>query len=241
MIRVLLVEDDPMVGELNRRYVNRVKGFEIVALARSVEEALRVLQERQVDLILLDIFMAGPNGVDLLAGIRAQALEVDVIVVTAARDCKTISACLKLGAVDYVIKPFEFERLKEALEGYRETHRRMRAGHPVSQTELDAVLGRRPGGSRAQEPLPKGLDRVTLERICSVIFGRPQETPWFTCEEISLLVGLSRVSVGKYFEFLCGLKVLKMEHAYGGVGRPVHRFALQKAYMDEVWRFLRDE
>lgn len=241
MIRVLLVEDDPMVAELNRLYVNRVEGFEIVASVRSAQEAQLVLGERQVDLILLDIYMAGQNGVELLAAIRAQALDVDVIFVTAARDTATISRTLKLGAVDYLIKPFEFERLKQALENYQETHRRMGKDHPVSQTELDSVLGRRPGPARSgQPPLPKGLDRVTLERVCSAIFSLPKETPWFTCEEISAMVGISRVSVRKYCEFLCGLKVLKMEHGYGSVGRPVHRFAMQKTYLKEAWRFLQE-
>ena len=62
MIRVLLVEDDPMVADLDHRYVNRVEGFETVAAARNAEEALQALQDRQVDLILLDVFMAGRTG-----------------------------------------------------------------------------------------------------------------------------------------------------------------------------------
>jgi CitB family two-component system response regulator MalR len=241
LIHVLLVEDDPMVAELNRHYVNRVEGFEIVASVGSAREALEVLGERKVDLILLDISMAGQSGVDMLAGIRAQGLDVDVIFVTAARDTRTIGKALKLGAVDYLIKPFEFERLKQALETYRETHRRMSKEAPVSQTELDMFLGRRFAGTREDQPLPKGLDRVTLARVCRVIFEWPKATPWFTCEEISGTVGISRVSVRKYCEFLCGLKVLKMEHGYGSVGRPIHRFTLQKAYQVEAWRFLKEE
>ncbi|MDR3670622.1 MAG: response regulator [Holophaga sp.] len=241
MIRVLLVEDDPMVAELNRHYVNRVEGFEIAASVENAQQAKQVLRERKVDLILLDISMAGQSGVDLLAEIRSQALEVDVIFVTAARDTRTVSTALKLGAVDYLIKPFEFERLKQALEAYRETHRRMSMDDPVSQTELDLVMGRRGSGSRADQALPKGLDRITLERVCKVIFEWPKETPWFTCDEIAEPIGISRVSVRKYCEFLCGLKVLKMENAYGSVGRPIHRFTVQKAYVDEVWQFLNGE
>jgi CitB family two-component system response regulator MalR len=237
---VLLVEDDPMVAELNRHYVNRVEGFEIVASVSGAVDAQTVLAERKVDLILLDIFMAGQSGVDLLADIRARALDVDVIFVTAARDTRTIGRALKLGAVDYLIKPFEFERLKQALETYRETHRRMSEALPVSQTELDMFLGRGGKGAREGQTLPKGLDRITLQRVCRAIFDWPAETPWFTCEEISGPVGISRVSVRKYCEFLCGLKVLKMEHGYGSVGRPIHRFTLQKAYQEEAWRFLKE-
>jgi CitB family two-component system response regulator MalR len=241
LIRVLLVEDDPMVAELNRLYVNRVEGFQIVASVRSAQEAQIVLREREVDLILLDIYMAGQNGMDMLAGIRAQALDVDVIFVTAARDTRTIRWALKLGAVDYLIKPFEFERLKRALENYRETQQQMGKDQPVSQTELDACLGRRAAGTRAGSPLPKGLDRVTLERICSVLFAWPPQTPWFTAEEVATQVGISRVSVRKYCEFLCGIKVLRMEYGYGSVGRPVHRYTVRQAYLPEAWRFLQDD
>jgi two-component system, CitB family, response regulator MalR len=238
VIKVILVEDDPMVAELNRAYVERVGGFEIMASVRSGAEAMEVLRERPVDLILLDIFMAGQSGMDLMAEIRKLALDVDVIFVTAARDTKTIGKALKLGAVDYLIKPFEFERLQQALENYRETHRRMRDEHPVSQTELDKFLNRSASETRAGNQLPKGLDRMTLDRVLHALTGHTEKNAWFTCDEISGDVGISRVSVRKYFEFLCGLRVLRMEPGYGGVGRPVHRFRLQQAYLEEVKRYL---
>ena len=227
-----------MVADLDRRYVDRVDGFETVAAVRSADEAIQALKDRPVDLILLDVFMAGRTGVELLAEIRARALDVDVILVTAARDPRTISAALKLGAVDYLIKPFEFERLKQALDAYREAHRRMAKDRPLSQAELDRFLGRRPSGPAGPQPLPKGLERATLGRVCRTIFAGPGDGSWFTCDEISGLVGISRVSVRKYCEFLCGLKVLKMEPGYGSVGRPIHRYALQRAYVEEVRRFL---
>lgn len=62
MIRVLLVEDDPMVAELNRIFLSRVAGFEIVASVRSATEALEALRSQPVNLLLLDIFMPGQNG-----------------------------------------------------------------------------------------------------------------------------------------------------------------------------------
>ncbi len=238
MIRVLLVEDDPMVAELNRLYVSRVDGFQVAATARNGQEALDILRRQPVDLILLDIFMAGPTGLDLLSEIRAMALDVDVIFVTAARDTKTIGKALKLGAVDYLIKPFEFDRLQLALEKYRETHRLMRGSDSVSQVELDRSLGRPNVDTRPGSPLPKGLDRVTLEMVLKAITEREAEDPWFTSEELAQAIGLSRVSVRKYVEFLCGLKVLRMEPGYGPVGRPVHRFKLQKTNLAEAQRFL---
>ncbi len=238
MIRVLLVEDDPMVAELNRLYLARVPGFEMVASARSASEAMDLLRTHTVDLLLLDIFMPGQSGLELMEEIRRQSLDVDVIFVTAARDAATIDRALKLGAVDYLIKPFEFERLKQAFERYGETRRLIREGQTLDQTELDKRLARRPAERQATESLPKGLDRNTLDRVLRAIAAWPGNPPWFTSEEIGQEVGISRVSVRKYFEFLCSLKVLRMEPGYGTGGRPVHRFQLQRAYLREAQRFL---
>jgi len=238
MIRVLLVEDDPMVAELNRMYLSRVEGFDTVASLRTAPEALDLLRERPVDLLLLDIFMPGQSGIELMGEIRKLGLDVDVIFVTAARDTATIDRALKLGAVDYLIKPFEFERLKQALELYRESRHMIRRGEALDQAELDKRLARRPAGARKGEALPKGLDRNTLEKVLKAITDWPEASPWFTSEEIGHQVGISRVSVRKYFEFLGSLKVLRMEPGYGTGGRPVHRFQFQKAYLREAQRYL---
>lgn len=238
MIRVLLVEDDPMVAELNRMYLSRMPGFETVASARSAAEALELLRSHTVDLLLLDIFMPGQSGIELMGEIRRQGLDADVIFVTAARDTATIDRALKLGAVDYLIKPFEFERLKQALDRYSETRHMIRRGETVDQTALDRRLGRLPAEGREAEGLPKGLDRNTLDKVLQAISAWPETPPWFTSEEIGQQVGISRVSVRKYFEFLCTLKVLRMEPGYGTGGRPVHRFLLQRTYLREAKRYL---
>lgn len=72
MIRVLIVEDDPMVAEFNKRYLEQVEGFQLVSVVSSVNEALNLLEKQTIDLILLDIFIPGMNGLDLLLLIRKQ-------------------------------------------------------------------------------------------------------------------------------------------------------------------------
>ena len=59
MIKVLIVEDDPMVAEFNRRYLSMVAGFELCGVASSADDALRLLSRQPIDLVLLDIFMPG--------------------------------------------------------------------------------------------------------------------------------------------------------------------------------------
>ncbi|HLO68199.1 MAG TPA: response regulator [Holophaga sp.] len=227
MIRVLLVEDDPMVAELNRLYVERVEGFRVEAAAGDAAGALEALERGGIDLVLLDITLPGPDGLDLLSAIRARGLDVDVIPVTASRDTATLARALKLGAADYLIKPFAFERMKQALERHRQARARLRAPGAASQADVDRFF---PGAAPAPPPqgnaLPKGVDPVRLESVWRAIqgFGRSP----FTSEELAVRVGITRVSVRKYLEFLAGLQVLSREPSTGGIGRPVHRYEVRR-------------
>ena len=111
MIKVLVVEDDPMVGKLHEHYLTQIKGFQLCDIVRNSDEALKIMQTKEYNLVILDIFMPGMDGLQLLAKIREQEYDVDVIIVSAANDKDKIKAALRLGAFDYIIKPFEFERL----------------------------------------------------------------------------------------------------------------------------------
>jgi len=59
MIKVLIVEDDPMVAKFNKYYLEQIEGFQLVAVASSAEAALKILEKEKIDLILLDIFIPG--------------------------------------------------------------------------------------------------------------------------------------------------------------------------------------
>ena len=163
MINVLIVEDDPMVAELNRRYLEQIDGFQLVASVRSATEALLLLEQQAVDLILLDIAMPGMTGVEFLHSIRSLGREVDVIVVSAASDMATIKKVLRNGVIDYLIKPFEFDRLNSALSEYRSQALFTRNREVLNQEELDRrVLGKEQ--AEAVE-LAKGLGRNTLRAV----------------------------------------------------------------------------
>lgn len=235
MIKVMLVEDDPMVAEFNRSYVSSVPGFKVISSVRTAQDALTFLETAQVDLILLDLYMPGMQGLALLSEIRSRGLHSDVILVTAASDTATIREAIRLGAIDYLIKPFEFDRLKKALLNYKARIRPLREEGSVNQTELDRLLGEK---SLIPEPnlLPKGLDRSTLKAIFDVIINYPQNH--FSADEIAGEVGISRVSVRKYLEFLTEIKSLTMYVNYGAVGRPVHRYELLPGFKTLIERYL---
>lgn len=66
MIKVLVVEDDPMVGKLHEHYLTQIKGFQLCDIVRNSDEALKIMQTKEYNLVILDIFMPGMDGLQLL-------------------------------------------------------------------------------------------------------------------------------------------------------------------------------
>lgn len=223
ILSVLIVEDDPMVAEMNKFYLEQVEGFRAGDWAASTNEALLVLEQGDFDLILLDIYMKESNGLELLSEIRHRGIKVDVIVISAASDKKSIQVALQNGAVDYLIKPFEFSRFHAALNGYREQNQLFRSQERLKQSDLDTIRRFRKE-QRVSQELPKGFTRQTLQTIWKVIESSGVE--FFSAEDISMLSGISRVSVNKYCAGLVEMGVLEMDYVYGTVGRPVQKYQI---------------
>jgi two-component system response regulator AtoC len=109
MPRVLVVDDEPGVQESLRMLL---KDHCRVATASSVDQALEELRAEPADLVLLDLVMPGRSGFDLLAAIGEQDAAPPVVVLTATRSVATAVEAMKLGAADYVTKPFEIDALR---------------------------------------------------------------------------------------------------------------------------------
>ena len=107
--RILVVDDDKAVRVAVQ--VNlRKAGYE-VQLARSPDEALKVLRDTPQDLVLTDVQMPGGTGLELLARVRERHPDVQVVVMTGYGSVRDAVAALKGGAADYVIKPVERDEL----------------------------------------------------------------------------------------------------------------------------------
>lgn len=222
MIRVLLIEDDPMVQEVNRQFVMRIDGFQVVGAAGNGVEGLRKIHELSPDLVILDIYMPEQNGIETLQQIRRQETRIDVIVVTAANDHPTVRNALQNGAVDYIIKPFTFERMQKALEKYKLFHHGIRVEEAVSQRQLDEFFH---SNANKKAPsvteLPKGLNEVTYQQIISHLQEQKKAK---SAEEVADAVGIARVTARRYLDYLVQTGDIKIELKYGGVGRPVNRY-----------------
>jgi DNA-binding NtrC family response regulator len=107
--RVLVVDDEPGVRESLRMLL---KERSEILTAASGNEALRLLGSEPVDIVLLDILMPGMDGLEVLERVKEQNLSAQVIMLTATKTVKTAVSAMKLGAFDYVTKPFDIDELQ---------------------------------------------------------------------------------------------------------------------------------
>lgn len=223
MVDVLIVEDDPMVAELNKKYLHMVPGFNLVANVVNGEQALHFIHDNHVDLILLDVFMPKLNGLELLQHIRISYPKIDIIMVTAACNTNDIQAALRLGVIDYIVKPFTFGRLRTALISYQERIRLLSSSKILNQNQLDDRIFAKPVSQN--KSLPKGIDRQTLKKVREVIIDYNKE---FSMSDIVELIPLSRISLKKYLDYLEDLGELESHLTYLSIGRPVKCYIYQK-------------
>ncbi|MCG7579936.1 response regulator [Mycolicibacterium sp. OfavD-34-C] len=216
---VLVVDDDFMVAEIHRRFVERVDGFRVVGVARTGREALDAVRDHKPELILLDVYLPDMTGLDVLQTLRAAGEEVGVIMITAARELDTVRGALHGGAADYLTKPFEFAQLQAKLAAYAARADALEAGSAVDQSTIDSLFGS-PGTARQRDVLPKGLSAETGELVLAAA-RRVGEVSAAECADI---VGISRVSARRYLEHYLSAGALQLRLQYG-VGRPERRYA----------------
>jgi DNA-binding NtrC family response regulator len=118
MQRILVIDDEESIRELLKDFLES-KGFE-VAVASDGESGLMILREDKFDLFLLDLMMPGISGLDVLRETAAENFSIPSIVITAHATVQTAVEAMKLGAFDYITKPFDLEdiylAIKRALE-----------------------------------------------------------------------------------------------------------------------------
>lgn len=218
--KVMIVEDDPMVASINKQYVERNRQLELVGIFSNGSDGLKYLENHQVDLIILDMYMPLMDGQEFLNKLRASGNPVDVIMVTAACDIESIRSLLSYGLVDYLVKPFEYSRFATALNKFIQKQDLMEHNQDLSQKKLDEFLSYTSfTRSNEKEVLPaKGLQSKTLDSIRSYLGQHIGEG--LTSEQIADEVGLSRVTVRRYMNYLIELKEVSSDVDYNTGGRP---------------------
>ena len=224
MIRTLIIEDDPMVMQINERFLGKVNGYEHIGSVSSLNEAKNMILSLKPELILLDIFFPTGRGVEIIHWLREQDLQTDVIFITADRNTKTIEKAFRFGAVDYLIKPFRFDRFEEALIKYKNLRATYAADENMDQSSIDnisATMKKKVGPDSDRE---KALEEGNQTHHDILDFLRINKASGFTAQEVADQLGISRITARRYLDELESDGKLELFLEYGKVGRPRNKY-----------------
>lgn len=226
MIRVLVVEDEPLIAEAHASYVERVPGFEVGAVVNTGTNAMRtaakaIADDRPFDLVLLDIGLPDANGIDVAAALGGLRPGPDVIAITSERDLAVVRSAVAHGIVLYLLKPFTFAAFRDKLERYGEFRKALQDGESaVSQRDIDrAMASLRTADERAASP--KGIAPQTLSEISNSVKAHADGVG---ASEAAKAVGVSRVTAWRYLERLADDGLVDRHTEYGKAGRPQVRY-----------------
>jgi two-component system response regulator AtoC len=146
--RILVVDDEPNICQVLSA-VLRKDGHQ-VEVSRDGEEALALLEKTPVDLLITDVIMNNVSGVELLQRVQAASPQTPVVMMTAYGTIKSAVDAIKLGAFDYLAKPFDMEQMKAVVRKALAQRREMRAreaprfgpGPSGDGGSLESIVGR---------------------------------------------------------------------------------------------------
>jgi response regulator of citrate/malate metabolism len=220
MIGVLVVDDDFRVARIHRGFVDRVPGFHVVGTAHTGQEALDAARDMQPDLLLLDLYLPDMFGLDVVAQLRTAGNTCDVLVISAAKEAEAVRGAVRHGVVNYLLKPFGFDDLRQRLEQYADQRTGMYATEVQNQADVDRVLTRASARSMTAA-LPKGLSPETAQLVENALRNAAETLSAAECAD---QVGLSRVSARRYLQHLHDTAKATVTLRYAVPGRPERRY-----------------
>ncbi|SHE75969.1 response regulator [Clostridium fallax] len=229
MITVFIIEDDPMVRDINRKFVERIEGFKVIGSVGDIGEAKEYLKDNVPNLVLMDVFLPSGLGVDLLKWMRKKEVESDVIFITAEKNKTSINEAFRYGAVDYLVKPFTFNRLKEAFLKYKERFVLFNIDGEIKQKSIDEhilQIKTNEKNDRRSTSLTKGLNENTYNQIWDYI--KNNNGIKLTADQVADEVGVARVTARRYLEFMFKENKLEINQEYGKIGRPTNYYKIKE-------------
>jgi two-component system response regulator PilR (NtrC family) len=188
--RVLIIEDEENVRELLLT-VLKENGYEATAV-RTGEDGLRELDSNLFDLVLLDLNLPGMHGLNVLGAGPALQTDASFIVMTAFGSIDSAVEAMKLGAVDYIKKPFRTEELLHIMARAREELELKREVAQLRGKSDDGMRSTMVGKSQAMERVFSLVERVAPTRASVLVMGDTGTGKELVARAIHLLSGRSR-------------------------------------------------
>jgi response regulator of citrate/malate metabolism len=224
MIRVLIIEDDFRVAEINAAYVAKESDFEVIGVAHTAASGYRMVIDEMPDLVLLDLYLPDEHGLEVFAKIQQlpRGAKPDVFVITAAKDSQSLKDAIQLGAASYIVKPFSGHELSERLRTYKSAIERLNQRVEVSQAEVDAAVAMM-RGAKVSEIMESNTNNPTTNLIIKCL---EKSSGAMSASELSEVILISRATAQRYLSLMADRKIVVLELQYGSAGRPVNKYRL---------------
>ena len=227
--KTIIVEDDLMVCAILEKQLGRFSQLQLCGNFRRCSDALTYLTEdpEGAQLVVLDYYMPGMNGIEFLAELRKTNIDVQVIMITSAGDYSVIRSAMCHGICDYVLKPFNSARLEKAIGRFETTMRLIKTTHVWTQDKVDTLLS--PHKHYNVEPVnesgvpsPGKINKTTLENVRA--YMRLNEGKKMPLVEISEGLTLSTVTSRRYLKYMNSLGEINITLDCKTGGRPSEIF-----------------
>ena len=217
MLEVLIVEDEPILAELNAEFIQRDPKVKALGIASTLNDAKMMVEKLKPKLILLDNYLPDGQGIELFEYIVNNQLNCYVIFITAASDIETCSKAIRYGAFDYLIKPVSYQRLKHSIERFQLFLYRQSIQQHVNQRRVDELFNLQTKDFIDSNRPSKGIEEITLQKVKDVFMqtDKPQ-----TVDDLVRKTQISKTTARRYLEYCVQTKLLNVEINHGKIGRP---------------------
>ncbi len=164
---ILIIEDDPSTASALAKML-AAEGYGVRVNARG-DEGLQQAQENSYDLVLTDLRLPGVNGLDLVAQLHTARPRLPIILMTAHGTTQTAIEATKLGACEYLVKPFEADELLDLVAASVASSRRI--SQPIELGESSSSQNAIVGNSRPMQAIYKEIGRVAATPVTVLIRG----------------------------------------------------------------------
>ncbi len=222
MYQALVAQENAPAAGAICRWVERCPGFAAQSVRSGAEVLERITTGEPVDLLITDISLPGKNGLELMIAVRDRMLPVEIIVATGVDEPAVFRKARHFGALDYLLRPFDEARLRQALALFLRKRQVVESDRPLTQEEIDSVVLPRAPALRAVTV--KGIQPATLERIRAFVSRHAGEA--LSSEAVAQGTGLSVVSVRRYMNHMASMGEVSVGMDYHTGGRPVTLYRL---------------
>ena len=207
--KTIIVEDDLMVCSILEKQLGKFTQLKLAGSFRRCADALEYLKQEPdgAELIVLDYFMPGMDGIEFLSQLREFNTEVQVIMITSADDYQVIRSAMCYGICDYILKPFNTARLEKAISRFDTVMELVKSTRVWTQSKVDILLCPHRNYNTAEQPATGKINKTTLENVRR--YMRENAGRKMPLAEISEGLGLSTVTSRRYLKYM---------HSLGEVG-----------------------